>query len=148
MRIISGLYGLIRPLDQIKPYRLEMSTKLAVNEHKNLYQFWGTKITKLLQKDIAEKKSKFLVNLASKEYSKSIQFNQLNIDIIIPIFKDFKNNQYKVISFFAKKARGAMARFIIENDSQDINSLKKFSWQGYKFDQMNSGSEIVFKRKQ
>ena len=148
LRILSGLYGLIRPLDGIKPYRLEMGKNLEVHEYKNLYQFWSTKITKLLQKDIKDSNSKLLINLASNEYSKVIQLNNLGVDVVTPIFQDFKKDQYKIISFFAKKARGAMARFIIDNDIQTIDHLKNFSWEGYKFDQINSSSNIVFKRKQ
>ena len=148
LRILSGLYGLIRPLDKIKPYRLEMGTKLSFQTYKNLYEFWNNHITELLQEDIKKNNSKILINLASNEYSKILNFKNISIPVITPIFQDWKKDTYKIISFYAKKARGAMAKFIIEQDiPPDIKKLEEFNWQGYKFVNINSEGNIVFRRK-
>lgn len=133
LRILSGLYGLLRPLDAILPYRLEMGTKLKNTRGNNLYDFWDNAITDLLRTDMDDAGEEILVNLASNEYFKSINKKLLNKRIITPTFKDLKNGQYKVISFYAKKARGAMTRFIIQNQIQDPDELTAFAENGYYF---------------
>nr|WP_321408930.1 peroxide stress protein YaaA [uncultured Carboxylicivirga sp.] len=135
LRILSGLYGLLRPLDNIMPYRLEMGTKLEISSKKNLYEFWGDKITKLLLKDMNESKEEVLINLASNEYFKSIDRKKLKKQIVTPVFKDQKNGEYKVISFFAKKARGLMTRFIIQNQIENPDDLRAFDVDGYYYHQ-------------
>ena len=114
LRILSGLYGLLRPLDLMQPYRLEMGTRLATEDAKNLYEFWDLKITDALNKQLKAIDSEILINLASNEYFKSVKPAKLKAQVITPAFKEYKNGEYKMISFFAKKARGAMARFIVE----------------------------------
>jgi len=131
LRMLSGLYGLLRPLDTIMPYRLEMGTKLAVGKKKNLYSFWGDSITKLLEADMENDKSDTLINLASNEYFKVINKKVFNKRIVTPLFKDWKNGEYKVISFFAKKARGLMTRFIIQNELTNSDDLIAFTEGGY-----------------
>ncbi len=133
VRILSGLYGVLRPLDLIQPYRLEMGTKFKYNQHKNLYEFWGNKITEKVQKAIDDSGNKILVNLASNEYYKSIDENMIDAKIITPDFKDYKNGKYKIISFYAKKARGMMTRFIIENNIDNPSDLQAFDLDGYTF---------------
>ncbi|TLX74045.1 peroxide stress protein YaaA [Labilibacter sediminis] len=133
LSILSGLYGLLRPLDLILPYRLEMGTALSFSNHKNLYSFWGNKITKLLNEDIAKNNHKALINLASNEYFKSIQAKDIKVPIITPAFKDLKNGEYKMISFYAKKARGLMTRFIIQNNIKNPEEIKAFDLDGYYF---------------
>jgi cytoplasmic iron level regulating protein YaaA (DUF328/UPF0246 family) len=148
LRMLSGLYGLLRPLDRMQPYRLEMGTKLAVRSSKNLYQFWDTKITEALNADLAATESEALVNLASNEYFKSVKPRLLSGRVVTPIFKDWKTDRYKVISFFAKKARGAMARFLIQNRVRDLDGLLAFDWDGYAHDaELSSKDEPVFTRK-
>lgn len=147
LRILSGLYGLLRPLDLMQPYRLEMGRKFENQRGKNLYEFWG----ELLTNDLNEllKAEKYLINLASNEYFKAVKHRKIEGEIITPIFKDFKNGQYKVISFYAKKARGAMARYIIENHIDEPRGLKKFNWQDYQFSaDLSNGNELVFLRNQ
>ena len=147
LRMLSGLYGVLKPLDLMQPYRLEMGTKLINNKGKDLYQFWGNTITDTLNNDLAEINSEVLINLASNEYFKSVKIKALNAKVITPVFKDFKNGQYKIISFYAKKARGLMAKYIIENKINDINALKKFNYAGYYFSEADSSAkELVFKR--
>jgi cytoplasmic iron level regulating protein YaaA (DUF328/UPF0246 family) len=149
IRILSGLYGLLRPLDLIQPYRLEMGTKLATDKGNNLYEFWGDKITDLLKKDLRSQGDKTLVNLASNEYFKSINKKELSKDfnIIDVEFKDFKNGKYKIISFFAKKARGLMARYIVKNQIERVEDLKGFDLDAYSFDEKDStDSKLSFKR--
>lgn len=147
LRMLSGLYGLLRPLDLMQPYRLEMGTKLANTKGNDLYAFWGDEITKHLQQALDEQGDRILVNLASDEYYKSIKENQLNAEIIKPIFLDNKGGKYKVISFYAKKARGLMSRFIIQNRLTDVEQLKAFDLGGYWFDETSSSqNEWVFKR--
>lgn len=149
MRILSGLYGLLKPLDLMQAYRLEMGTKLDNVRGKNLYEFWGSIITELLNKAIAEQGDKILVNLASNEYFKAVKKKELDADIITPAFKDWKNGQYKMISFFAKKARGLMARYIIQNQLTDVEQLKGFDLGGYQFnDELTKGNDWVFTRKE
>ncbi|MEZ5530548.1 MAG: peroxide stress protein YaaA [Porticoccaceae bacterium] len=147
LRILSGLYGLLRPLDLMQPYRLEMGTKLANPRGKDLYQFWGSKITEGLNKELAGMKTPVLINLASNEYFKSVQPLKLSADIITPVFKDWKGGKYKIISFYAKKARGLMSRYIIENRIDDAERLKEFDYAGYAYQPaMSSAREWVFTR--
>lgn len=145
LRILSGQYGLLKPLDLIMAYRLEMSTKLKVGTRSNLYQFWGSKITNMLNEEL--KNEEVLINLASNEYFKVIKPKELKSPIVTPIFKDLKNGQYKTIMTFAKLARGQMVRFIIDNNIDDVESLKAFNIGGYGFDaNMSSDSELIFTR--
>ena len=149
MRILSGLYGLLKPLDLMQAYRLEMGTKLANDRGTNLYQFWGDIITEHLNTAIAAQGDKVLINLASNEYFKSVKKKSLDAEIITPAFKDWKNGQYKMISFFAKKARGLMARYIIQNQLTDIAQLKGFDLGGYQYSQdLSKGNDWVFTRKE
>ena len=144
LRILSGLYGLLRPLDLIFPYRLEMGTKIKTKKGKNLYDFWGDKLSKAL---ISEMKStEVLVNLASNEYSKVLKLNDFPNPVITPIFKDYKNGKLKVISFYAKRARGEMCNFIIKNKITNTRNLKIFSNLDYKFSDENDKGEILFTR--
>lgn len=145
--ILSGLYGLLRPLDLMQPYRLEMGLKFANSGGKNLYEFWGNDITDALQKQLKKSGSKVLVNLASNEYFKAVKARDLDADIVTPVFKDLKGDKYKIISFYAKKARGQMARFIIENELNEPNGLKKFKTDGYRYNKAESTArELVFTR--
>ncbi|QDK98279.1 peroxide stress protein YaaA [Acinetobacter tandoii] len=147
LRMLSGLYGLLRPLDLMMPYRLEMGTKLANARGHNLYEFWGDQITQLVNADLAQADSELLVNLASDEYYKSVKESKVKAEIIKPVFLDQKNGKYKVISFYAKKARGLMARYIIQNQLNDAEDLKSFNTDGYYFDAASSmKGELVFKR--
>ncbi|MFV5491147.1 peroxide stress protein YaaA [Acinetobacter sp. ASP199] len=147
LRMLSGLYGLLRPLDLMMPYRLEMGTKLANPRGHNLYEFWGHIITELINHDLAAANSELLVNIASDEYYKSVKESKIQAEIIKPVFLDQKNGKYKVISFYAKKARGLMARFIIENRIDRVEDLKGFNTEGYYFDAESSlKGELVFKR--
>lgn len=147
LRMLSGLYGLLRPLDLMMPYRLEMGTKLANNRGQNLYAFWGDIITHLINEDLAESQSEILVNIASDEYYKSVKESKIKAEIIKPVFLDQKNGKYKVISFYAKKARGLMARYMIENEISKVSDLKSFNTDGYYFDADSSlKGELVFKR--
>ena len=131
LRILSGLYGLLKPLDLIQPYRLEMGTKLANPRGSNLYQFWGDVITLEINQALAELGDDIVINLASNEYFKSVNKKSLTGQLITPVFKDCKNGQYKVISFYAKKARGLMARYIVDNQPKTIKALLKFDLAGY-----------------
>lgn len=147
LRMLSGLYGLLRPLDLMMPYRLEMGTKLHNVRGHNLYQFWDHHITDLINQDLANAESELLLNLASDEYYKSVNVAEIRAEIIKPVFLDQKNGKYKVISFYAKKARGLMARYMIENQLQRIEDLKSFNLDGYYFDSGSSiHGELVFKR--
>ena len=147
LRILSGLYGVLRPLDLMQPYRLEMGTKLANQEGKNLYEFWGNTITDNLNAQLKDTGSEVLVNLASKEYFKSVRVDDLQANIVTPDFKDWKNGQYKIISFYAKKARGLMSRWIIENRIDNPEKLKEFDVAGYRFDESQStDSDLIFIR--
>lgn len=149
LRILSGLYGLLRPLDLMQPYRLEMGTKLDTDKGKNLYEFWGEQITDKLNEALAEQGDNVLVNLASNEYFKSVKPKKLQAQVYTPVFKDAKNGQYKVISFFAKKARGLMARYILENQVSEVNQLKQFDSAGYRFsEELSKGNELVFLREE
>lgn len=133
LAILSGLYGVLRPLDLMQPYRLEMGTKLKTAAGKDLYEFWGDDITLALNKQIKKSKSEVLVNLASVEYFKSVRKKQLNAQVIAPVFKDLKNGKYKIISFFAKKARGTMAGWIIRKKITDAAKLPQFGEDGYRY---------------
>lgn len=149
LRMLSGLYGLLRPLDLIMPYRLEMGTKLHNPRGSNLYEFWGKRITDLIQQDLQQANSNILLNLASDEYYKAVKESALDAQIVKPVFLDQKNGKYKVISFYAKKARGLMARFVIEQQIQQVEDLKAFNSEGYYFDAENSNAkELVFKREE
>jgi len=149
LRILSGLYGLLKPLDLMQAYRLEMGSKLDNLRGANLYQFWGDIITEALNTALAHQGDNILVNLASNEYFKSVRKKSFTGDIITPAFKDWKNGQYKIISFFAKKARGLMARYIIENQITQLNDLKGFDVAGYQFsEEFSHGNDWVFTRNQ
>lgn len=149
MRILSGLYGLLKPLDLMQAYRLEMGKKLDNDRGTNLYQFWGDIITEHLNTAIAEQGDNVLINLASNEYFKSVKKKSLNADVITPAFKDWKNGQYKMISFYAKKARGLMARYIIENRISNLEQLKDFDVAGYQYSaELSQGNDWVFTRKE
>ena len=145
LRILSGYYGLLRPFDQILPYRLEMGTKLENENGNNLYKFWGDKITNVLNEDLDE--DDIIVNLASDEYFKSINKDKIKSNVITPVFKEFKNGTYKVIAIYAKKARGLMSRFLIERKSTSIDDIKLFNVDGYSFDNnLSKDSQMVFTR--
>ena len=131
LRILSGLYGLLRPLDLIQPYRLEMGTKMPVGVKKNLPAFWKEKVTQTLNQEMKE--GEVLLNLASNEYFAAIDTKILNAEIITPQFKDFKNGQLKMISFFAKKARGMMARYVIDNEAKKLSDIQGFTTDGYQY---------------
>ena len=147
IRILSGLYGVLRPLDQIQPHRLEMGTRLKNARGSNLYEFWGSTITELLNKDLKSSGSDFVVNLASKEYFTSVKPKDLKGKVITPVFKDEKNGTFKVISFYAKKARGMMADFIVRNQVESIEDLKAFNADGYQFNKKASNDDtLVFLR--
>ncbi len=149
LRILSGLYGLLRPLDLMKAYRLEMGTKLENVRGKNLYEFWGMKITDGLNEQLKKIKSSTLVNLASNEYFKSVKPKAINGEIVTPSFKEFKNGDYKMIGIYAKKARGLMSRFIIQNRLSDIEDIKSFDLEGYKINKkLTKGNNLVFTRRQ
>lgn len=149
LRILSGLYGLLRPLDLIQPYRLEMGTRLKVRRSPNLYSFWREEITGGLNRQLDSIDSSVLVNLASPEYFKSVVPKMLNARVVTPIFKDRKGDNYKVIGFFAKKARGTMGAWIIKNRATKVSQLNKFTGDGYQFNRaMSSDDELVFTREQ
>ena len=148
LTILSGLYGALKPLDTILPYRLEMGSSFKVTPAKtNLYKFWGSKITDYFNEELEKDGSGLLLNLASNEYFKSIQTKKLNAKVIVPEFKDFKNGEYKMLSFFAKKARGMMVRYIAENNITDIEHIKSFDKDGYYFNNnLSSNEKWVFTR--
>jgi cytoplasmic iron level regulating protein YaaA (DUF328/UPF0246 family) len=144
LRILSGLYGVLKPLDLIQAYRLEMGTKFTNEKGKDLYQFWGNTIRESLESELTDG---VLINLASNEYFKAAQAKKLNAKIITPVFKDLKNGQYKIISFYAKKARGLMSRYIIQQRIEDPEQIKQFDTDGYRFsNEMSSGDDWVFIR--
>lgn len=146
--ILSGLYGLLKPLDLMYPYRLEMGTKFKTERGKNLYEFWGSKINTSINQISKENKSKAIVNLASVEYFSVLKNKEINLPVINPVFKDYKNGEYKIISFFAKKARGTMARFIIQNKIKKADELQNFNLDGYRFSKKESKENSpVFLRK-
>ncbi|MFW5886201.1 MAG: peroxide stress protein YaaA [Bacteroidota bacterium] len=146
LRIVSGLYGLLKPLDLIQPYRLEMNIKLEVGNTKSLYEFWGKKLNELL-KDQLNKQGETLINIASQEYFKAILPRELEHKIITPIFKELRNDEYKVITIYAKKARGLMSRYIIKNRINKLEDIKHFEEDGYFYnDQLSNQYEWVFTR--
>jgi cytoplasmic iron level regulating protein YaaA (DUF328/UPF0246 family) len=146
LRILSGLYGVLRPLDLLEPYRLEMGTRLKTASGDNLYQFWGDRITAALNEEL-KTSDDVVVNLASNEYFKAVQPKALNARLITPVFKDFKNGQYKIISFYAKKARGLMSRYIIQNRIDAPEAIKAFDLEGYYFSpEQSKGDTWVFLR--
>jgi cytoplasmic iron level regulating protein YaaA (DUF328/UPF0246 family) len=145
LRILSGLYGVLKPLDLIQAYRLEMGTKLPIGESKNLYDFWKKTVTASLNKEL--KKGELFVNLASNEYFSVVDTKALNVPVITPDFKDYKDGKLKMISFFAKKARGMMVRYIIDTNAETIEDLKGFNYEGYQFDaNLSKGNHLVFTR--
>jgi uncharacterized protein len=147
LRILSGLYGLLRPLDLIQAYRLEMGIKLKTARGKNLYEFWGDEITLALNKALAKNHSKFLLNCASNEYIKVVKTEQLKAEVITPEFKQVKNGESRMIGMMAKRARGAMARFVIQNEIDRVEDLKDFQTDGYQFQPKISGSQqLIFHR--
>ncbi|GAA4873913.1 peroxide stress protein YaaA [Ferrimonas pelagia] len=149
LAILSGLYGLLRPLDLIQAYRLEMGTKLANGRGKDLYSFWGSIITEALNQALAAQGDNVVINLASNEYFKAVKKRELEGRVITPVFKDAKNGQYKIISFYAKKARGLMARFIIEQQPQSPKALEAFDAAGYRFSEADSTEDtLVFLREE
>ena len=147
LRILSGLYGVLRPLDLMYPYRLEMGTKLSNPRGTNLYQFWDDRLTASLNEELGRDSSPVVINLASNEYFKAIKPKMLNAHLITPVFKDWKSGQYKIISFYAKKARGLMARYIIDHKIDEPEALKAFDYEGYRFaESMSEGNTWVFIR--
>tara|TARA_B100001758_G_scaffold135518_1_gene116721 strand:+ start:710 stop:1468 length:759 start_codon:yes stop_codon:yes gene_type:complete len=145
VRIISGLYGLIKPLDLIQPYRLEMGTKLAFDSNKNLYDFWRKKITNQLNLELGS--DEVVLNLASNEYFKAIDTKVIKTDVYSANFKQFKNGEYKTIAIFSKKARGMMTRYITDNKITEVNDLKSFDYDGYMFhENLSSEKELIFTR--
>ncbi len=145
LRILSGLYGLLKPLDLMQAYRLEMGTKMPVGVKKNLYEFWKQKITKQLNEELAE--YDILINLASNEYFKAIDTKALKATVITPVFKEFKNGQYKTIGTFAKPARGMMSRHLIDTKGTTVDDIKAFNQEGYGFsEELSSETELVFTR--
>ena len=145
VRIISGLYGLIKPLDLIQPYRLEMGTRLVFDSNKNLYDYWRKKITDQLNSELIENEP--VLNLASNEYFKAIDLKVINSDVYSANFKQLKNGNYKTIAIFSKKARGMMTRFIIDNNISDIDNLKSFDYDGYRFhEELSSEKDLIFTR--
>lgn len=145
LRILSGLYGLLKPLDLIQPYRLEMGKKLKVGRKDNLYQFWGDSLAKSLNEEMSD--DELFINLASSEYFKAVPAKSLKVPMITPVFKDLKNGQYKTIMTFAKKARGLMVRYILDHNVSTLEELKGFNTDGYGFSEtMSTDTELVFTR--
>lgn len=139
LRILSGLYGILRPLDLIQPYRLEMGTKLSVQRKKNLYEIWCKTITNSLNEE--QEQGELLLNLASQEYSKAVDFKKIKYPVVSPVFKDFKNGKLKIISFFAKKARGSMARYVLDKNIENLEGLRNFDYDGYAFSEKETQKE-------
>jgi len=149
IRILSGLYGILRPLDLMQPYRLEMGTSLVNSKGKDLYAYWGDKLTLKLKEDLQSHKNKILLNLASDEYFKAVRPEKLGAEVISPVFLDEKSGKYKIISFYAKRARGLMARFIVDHQIDRPEDLKGFDYEGYEFNAKDSTSaKPVFRRKE
>lgn len=147
IRILSGLYGLLRPMDLMQPYRLEMGTRLVTEKGKNLYEFWGEKITELTNQDLDNNQEKIVLNLASNEYFKAIKPKSLKGRVVHVTFKENKNGAYKIIAFYAKKARGMMARYIVQNRISSLEELRKFKEEDYVYnDEMSNEKELVFTR--
>ena len=141
MRVLSGLYGILKPLDLIQPYRLEMGTVYSNPKGKDLYAFWGDNLAKQINQDLSKNKSKHIINLASQEYFKAAQSSKIEAEIISPTFLDEKNGKYKIISFYAKKARGYMANFLISNRIQNPTEIDRFNDHGYQFSPNDSSPE-------
>ena len=139
LRILSGLYGILKPLDLMQPYRLEMGTQLKIGRKKNLYEFWKKQLTQHLNEELED--GELFINLASNEYFGAIDEKQLNVPVITPIFKDWKNDSLKVISFFAKKARGSMVRFILDTNAKTLDDIKGFDYDGYVFSEEHTLKE-------
>ena len=148
LRILSGLHGLLRPLDMIHPHRLEMGTKIKIGRNKNLYAFWDRKISDDINELIQGHSNKVLVNLASNEYFRAVDTKLIDATVVTPVFKDYKNGQYKAIMTYAKVARGLMTRHIIQNKIEDVEGIRTFKADGYSFNKgMSSADELVFTRK-
>ena len=139
LRILSGMYGILRPLDLIQPYRLEMGTKLSIEKNDNLYEVWQEKVTQALNDELEE--GELFVNLASNEYFKAVNTDKLKAEVISPVFKDFKNGKLKIISFYAKKARGSMSRYIIDTNAKNLDDLKGFDYDGYAYSEKYTEKE-------
>ena len=147
VRILSGLHGLLKPLDLIQPYRLEMGTRLKNGRGSDLYEFWGDKVTDALNGAVAAQKQPLLINLASNEYFNVLDAGRIDARIVTPTFRDLKNGRYKFLSFFAKKARGLMTSYIVRNRVSTLKALRAFDWQGYRFSKEQSrADEWVFLR--
>jgi len=145
LRILSGLYGLLKPLDLMQPYRLEMGTQLQVGEHKNLYEYWKITVTQSLNEEL--KDGELFVNLASKEYFDAVDAKILKVPVIVPEFKDYKDGELRMVSFYAKKARGMMVRYIIDKNVKTLKGLKGFDYDGYRFEpKLSEGNTLVFTR--
>lgn len=148
LRILSGLYGLLRPLDLMQPYRLEMGTRFANPRGRDLYAFWGERITEALNSALREAGAKVLVNLASEEYFKAVRPERLSVPVIRPVFEDWSGGRFRVVSFYAKRARGLMARFAIVNRLREAFGLKAFAGDGYAYaEDSSSDSAWVFRRR-
>lgn len=139
LRILSGMYGILRPLDLMQPYRLEMGTNLKINRKKNLYEFWGDRITEALNDELED--DELFLNLASQEYFKVINTKKLKVPVIAPVFKDYKNGKLKIISFFAKKARGSITRYVIDNNINTLEGIKAFDLDGYAYSEQYTEKE-------
>lgn len=149
IRILSGLYGVLRPLDLMQPYRLEMGTKLATAAGRDLYAYWGTRVSENLNAVLAERGSEALVNLASEEYFKSVKPKLLSAPVVTPVFEEWKDGRYKIISFYAKRARGLMARYAAQNGIVRAHDLQAFDCEGYRFDARASNEHTwIFRRRQ
>jgi len=145
LRILSGLYGILKPFDLMQPYRLEMGTSMSIGTNKNLYEFWKKKLTKALNDELQN--NELFLNLASNEYFSAVDVKSLKVPVITPEFKDYKDGKLKMISFFAKKARGLMVRYIIDTNAETIDDLKQFNYEGYAFDaNLSKGNTLVFTR--
>ncbi|TXI63180.1 MAG: peroxide stress protein YaaA [Flavobacterium sp.] len=145
LRILSGLYGILKPLDLMQPYRLEMGTSMPIGTKKNLYEFWKKKLTKALNDELQS--DELFLNLASNEYFSAVDTKALKVPVITLEFRDYKDGKLKMISFFAKKARGLMVRYIIDTNAETIDDLKKFNYEGYAFDaNLSKGNTLVFTR--
>ena len=145
LRILSGLYGILKPLDLMQAYRLEMGTSIAIGSKKNLYEFWKISVTDYLNSEL--NKDELFVNLASNEYFSVVDVKKLKVPVITPEFKDYKDGKLKMISFFAKKARGLMVRYIIDTNAETVDDLKGFNYEGYAFDaNLSNGNKLVFTR--
>jgi len=147
IRLLSGMYGVLCPLDLIQPYRLEMGTHLKFGNYKNLYEYWNNSINQYLNSELAAHPSKTIINLASKEYAKAVKFKEIKGTVITPVFKEYKRNKYQVITVYAKKARGLMTRYIIENKIESPKHIKHFDIEKYAFaEHLSNENEWVFTR--